>query len=327
MTLLTSARPAVVLAAGLFLVLTGCGKAEPTKADDTKPADLKGTSLTPPPGPTPGEPVGTPPTPPTPPAPTGPVVLHPQDQAQEAATKFIADLRAAVEKPGPFPADLLTRLSPAFLKTIGKPTLSPDDKQRGYSTEAAGAWLQRAGGALAGIGLPTGYGSPTAAVFVGSFNNGGGRFLLRLVQADGAWKVDWFGLGTAKTTDGKAAATDGPFQEFAAQAFLDALTGGAQSREDRALLLGAILSPKAREVWAAPFSQDKEQGYEFSKSKLVELADKLGGGVGAYAVTPVGPDQFKVELTKGGMTTVRTLKLVKGPGPGEWQVDEFALPQ
>lgn len=306
---------AVVAAVGLVLALAGCGgKPEPSKPADSKPADSKGNTPTPPAG---GQPAGghsgT----------SGPAMLGPSDPAQKAAEQFVTDLRAAADKPGPLPAELVNRLSPAFQKVIGKPLLTDADKQRGYSTDAAGEWLRRAARPLTGIGLPTGYGSPAVAVFVGSFGNGTGRLLLRMVPGDGGWKVDWFGLGTAKAVELKPTSPDGPYQDFAAQAFLDALTGTATSQDDRALLLGAACSPKLRQAWAEPFNQDKARGYDFNQKKLALEAEKRGGGVTAYTLTPTGGDLFKVEFTKGKDTKAYTLNLTKGTGPGEWLVDEF----
>jgi hypothetical protein len=300
------------LAAGALAALIGCGKGTPTKPDD-KPAGDKGG---PPSSGTPSQP-GTAPS-----AGAGPAVLRPNDPAQEAVTRFVTDLRAAAEKTDPFPPAVMDRVSPAFLKVIGKPVRTDADKQRGYSASEAEAWLRRAGVALNGIGLPTGYGSPAAAVFVGSFGNGVGRVLIRTVPADGGWKVDWFQLGTAKTDDWKPATGDAPFQDFAVQAFADALTGNATSKGDRELLLGAVLSPKLRHEWAEPFAQDKERGYDYNATKLGELIDKLGGGATAYTRAPAGADRFKLELTKGGKPEAHTLKLVKGAA-GDWQVDEF----
>jgi hypothetical protein len=301
---------AVNVVTGLALALAGCGgKPEPSKPADTKPADGKGNTPTSPSGGHPGT--------------SGPAMLGPSDPAQKAAEQFVTDLRAAADKPGPVAAELVNRLSPAFRKVIGKPILTDADKQRGYSTDAAGAWLRRAAGPLTGIGLPTGYGSPAVAVFVGSFGNGTGRLLLRMVPGDGGWKVDWFSLGTAKAVELKPTSPDGPYQDFAAQAFLDALTGTATSKDDRALLLGAAISPKLRQAWAQPFDQDKARGYDFSQTKLAIEAEKLGGGVTAYALTPTGGDLFKAELTKGKDTKAYTLNLTKGTGPGEWLVDEF----
>ena len=309
-------RPvAVVAVAGLALALAGCGgKPEPSKPADTKPADSKGNSPTPPAGGQPaGGQTGT----------AGPAMLGPSDPAQKAAEQFVTDLRAAADKPGPIPAELVNRLSPAFRKVIGKPLLTDADKQRGYSTDAAGAWLRRAAGPLTGIGLPTGYGSPAVAVFVGSFGNGTGRLLLRMVPGEGGWKVDWFSLGTAKAVELKPTSPDGPYQDFAAQAFLDALTGTATSKDDRALLLGAVCSPRLRQAWAQPFDQDKARGYDFSQTKLAIEAERLGGGTTAYTLTPTGGDLFKAELTKGKDTKAYTLTLTKDTGPGEWLVDEF----
>src|SRR5689334_22062655 len=103
-------RSTTAVVAGLVLALAGCGKAGPTKPAD----DKSGT-------PTPGTPTPAPGTNPPTPAPAGPVVLRPQDPAQQAAEKFVAELRSASETPT-LPPDLLARASPAFLKVIGKPT-------------------------------------------------------------------------------------------------------------------------------------------------------------------------------------------------------------
>src|SRR5262249_20633809 len=149
------------LAACGLLALTGCGTSVPSKPADTKGSAAATGASAPQTG---GSPVA-----PNAPAPS---LLTPQDPIQQAAEKFIADLRAAAEKSDPVPPALMGRVSPAFRKAVGKPVLSESDKARGYSADAAQAWLRRAAGSLNGIGLPTGYGSPVAAVFVGSFGNG-----------------------------------------------------------------------------------------------------------------------------------------------------------
>jgi len=300
-------RPAVLLAGLVFAFAAGCGKSDPAKLTE-KPADSKPVAPTPTPdGPPPV--VSVPPTP-----------VDPKGPAQTAAETFVKELRDQTVA--------VARLSPAFLKVIGKPLLSDSDKAAGASAGEAQAWLRRAGAIPTGVGLPNGSATPAAAVFTASFTGAtvaDGRVLLRLVPADGGWKVDWFQLGTAKTAEPpKATAPDEPFQEFAAQAFLDALTAGpVVVKDDRVRLLGALLAPPLRAAWADPFGGDKDRGYDYSPTKLGAKADELGTGVTAVARTRTGPDAYRVELAKGGAATAYTLKLVRGAAAGEWLVGEF----
>jgi len=224
---------------------------------------------------------------------------------------------------GAFPQDLMDRVSPSFLKVIGKPVLTEADKKASFSVDAAQAWLRRAGTAMNGVGLPRGHGSPSAAVFVGSGIAGGpDRFLLRVVQEQGGWKVAWFELGAVKTAEGKTTGPDGPFQDFAVLAFLDAITANTGSKDDRALLLGGLLSAKLKNSWAEPFQQDKDRGYDFSAVKLGMKADEFGAGITGFTRTADG-EAYKIELMKGQTNTAYTLKLTKGASEGEWLVDEF----
>jgi hypothetical protein len=310
-----------VLLAGLILTFAGCGKTEPTPQGGQS-ADPKGSN----PSGTAAEATTSQPGSPTSSATLIPALLPPQDPIQKSAEAFISDLMTAAANPGPFPADLLNRVSPTFLKVIGKPILSPAATAKGYSPEAAEGWLRRAGAGLAGLSPPTGYGSSTGAVFVGSVHNGAGRFLLRMSPEEGGWKVAWFQLGSAKTGESpKPSSPFEPFEDFAALAFLDSITGvAALPKDERMLLLGAILSPKLRAEWGEPFEQDKSRGYDFSPSNLGRVADAFSDPNGSYSRTLTGPvGEFKVELTKGGSVKAWTLKLVKGQTPGEWLVDEF----
>jgi hypothetical protein len=321
MNLHLSTRLATVLVVGWIMSFAGCGKPSPkpeTKPDTSKPADIRGTStpVVPGPGSTSAVPVSVP---------AAPAVLPAQGPIQDAADRFLKDLRAAATSPGPFPAAVLGRVSPVFLKVIGKPVLATEDAARGYSPSAAEAWLRRAGGSLGAIG--SGYGSSAGAVFVGTANNGAGHFLLRLVPAGSGWQVGWLQLGTAKANDPqKAASADEPFQDFAAQIFLDAITGtAAGSTDDRIALLGAILTPKLRAAFGAdPFAQDKERGYDYSPAKLAPVPEGLTDPNGPYTRTLTGPGEFKIELTKGGVKKAWSLKLIKGTEPTEWFIDEFA---
>ena len=309
----------LVLAALLF-ALAGCGKAEPTKLVEPKHGDKNDTAGTPTPLGT-NTPIGVTPMPPTP---LGPSLLEPNDPVQQLAERFIADLRIASDSPdpGPLPAELLKRISPAFLKVIGKPLLTPADKLAGYNPETASAWLRRLGTRLVGIAPPMGFGSPSMAVLVGSYGNGSGRILIRMVFAEG-WKVDGISLGTIPAPTPKATSTEGAYQDFAVLSFLDALTGNATPKDDRVALLGGVFSTKLKNAWAEPFNQDKDRGYDYSATKIGLKLDELGAGVTGFTRSPIDGESFKVELAKGEAKAAYTLKLVKGATPGEWFVEEF----
>ncbi|HXD86278.1 MAG TPA: hypothetical protein VN641_07280 [Urbifossiella sp.] len=299
-----------------ILALCGCGSTAPTPTQAPE-AKASGQEL-----PEKQMPKASPTELPLLPEMPGPALLGPTDPVQKLAEEFIADLRGFAEKPGNISDELRQRLDASFLQIIGKPLLTDADKKLGYSLEAASAWLRRAGMQLTGIGLPTGYGSPVAAAFTGTFGNGAGRFLIRFNLASGS-KVDWFSLGTIKTPLLMPTSSDAAFLDFAGLAFLDALTSTAMSKDDRLLLFGGILTPKLKQSWAPPSEQDKSQGYGFNPAQLGMKLDELGKGVTAFAIAPAGNNAYKVELTKGSEKKAYTLKLVKGSTPGAWLVEEF----
>ncbi len=310
---------AAIVGLALLAVLTGavagCGRSEPRS--EPKAPENKGQ-----PGQTPAQP-GT-----TPSTPTGTGPIGPIDPRQVAAEGFIRDLRAAAN-PGPVPPPIVERLSPSFLKVIGKPALTAAAKAAGYSSDAAADWLGKAGRGLASVGIPTGNAGAGAAVFIGSFNNdkvADGRVLIRLAQVDGNWKVNWFQPGSVKETSPlKPANPDEAFQDFACQAFLDAITAGnTLPTEDRVPLLAGVLSPRLKQAVAEPFSQDRERGYDYNPARLAQRCDDWGRGATAYNRTRTGPGQYRVEITREGKPQAYSLKLVKGPGAGDWLVDEFA---
>jgi hypothetical protein len=300
----------------LALIVAGCGKA----AEPTKPAPAPENKQDPTPAP-PGK--GDSPNTSVPLAPTqpGPTLLGPDDPAQSLAVRFIADLRLASDK-SELPPELLSRLSPAFLKIIGKPLNTEADKKAGYGTSAASHWLRTLGTRLEGIGLPQGYGSPSAAVLFGKIGNGSGRLLVRMTFAEG-WKVDWISLGTLPAPDLKPASTESSYQDFAVLAFLDALTATSLPRDDRARLLAGIASAKLKTAWAEPFDSDKGLGQDYNLGKLGLKIDELGNGITGFTRTPAEADSYKIELMKGDAKTSYALKLVKAAAPGEWLVDEF----
>jgi hypothetical protein len=300
----------------MLVAAIGCSKApEPPKKDEPKGKTESGSGPAPAPKPEPGHGPTSPSAPP-------PKILEPSDPIQQIAERFITDLRAAAEKPEPIPADVLGRLSPNFLKIIGRPMLSAEDKKLGYSPGAASAWLKNMGVKLVGIGLPTGYGSPTVAVLTGSFGNGSGRFLMRLTFHEG-WKVDWLCLGVHPATMPKPTSPEGPYQDFAVVAFLDAITSTSTGKDERIRLLGGLLTTKMKNALAEPFDGDKARGEDYNPSKLGLWMDDRAKGVTGISWSSAGPDAFKVELPLSGERPAYTLKLVKGAAPGEWLVDEF----
>lgn len=281
-------RPAVLIAA--VFAVAGCGQ---TPAPSTK--DDKGG-----PGPTP-----------PPNVPSGPVD---KDAASSvAAAKFVGDLLNTAANPN--------TLSPAFLKAVGKPVLSAEDKAKGYSPAAAQGWLNRAGAALTQIGPPTGFTAASSAVFTGP--NGTGRYLVRMTQADGSWKVDWFGLGTAKANDvEKPKTADEAFQDFAVLGYLDAITSAALPLEDRVPAAAALLSAKYRAERVGPLADDPDQGFDYNRGKLGNILDGLGKGATAVSRTRTAADAFRVEITKDGAARTFAVKLVRD-GTGGWVIDEF----
>lgn len=283
-------RPAAVLAAAL--ALAGCGKPPAPPSD----------------GPGKGGPGAPPAVPTTPAAPT--------DASSVAVERFVADLLQNKADPN--------KLSTPFLKVVGLPVLSPEDKARGYSPTAAQAWLNRTGtelGKLGPLGLPAGTTAGPAAVFVSPV--GAGRYSVRVVQDGGAWKVDWFGTGTVKANEvEKPKTSDEAFQDFAVLAFLDAVTGTAQPRDDRVPLAAAVLSANYRKAQYGPLAGDPEQGFDYNPGKLGGVMDGLGQGATAVSRTRTGADTFRAEITKGADTVRYAVKLVPAPGGG-WVIDDF----
>jgi len=282
-------RPAVLLAAAM--ALAGCGQPPaPTNKDD------KG-------GPVPAA---------APPAsiPSGPVA--PTDASSVAAEKLVGDLRNTAADPN--------KLSPAFLKAVGLPALSAEDKAKGYNPAAAQAWLNRAGAALTQIGPPAGFTAANSAVFTGP--NGAGRYLVRMSQADGSWKLDWFGLGTVAANEVDQPKTaDEAFQDFAVLGFLDAATSTALPREDRVPLAAALLSTNYRTTQYKAHPGDADQGLDYNRATLGNSLDGIGQGATAVRRTRTGADAFRVEITRGGAARTFAVKLVRDPAGG-WAIDD-----
>jgi hypothetical protein len=280
----------------LAVTLVGCADTPaPTKS---KPVDGAGSGATPV----------------NPALSTGPVGPA-DDTTTRAATDFLRAVGSGAATP--------TALSTAFLKVVGKPLVFETDVAKGYSTDAAQTWLRPFSGLT--FGLPTGTAGGGAAVLSGSFqgDNRNGRYLVRLVQ-DGGWKVDWFQLSSVKpSTTTPTAGPDGPYQDFAAQAFLDLLADkNALDIKQRATLLAHLLTPELRKNWAAPFSADTKDGYDFSRGQM-ELKFAEIGAVESYTLGAISDATAKGELTKAVGKKAITLKLTRGT-PGQWLVSEFS---
>ena len=249
----------------------------------------------------------------TPSAPSGPA----DDATTKAASDFLQTVGAG--------SVTTASLSPNFLKVIGKPVAFESDIAKGYSADAAEKWLRTVGGGLT-YGLPSGSAGGGAAVLSGSFQGPTrtGRYLIRLVQ-EGGWKVDWFQLSSARSAASPTpTGPEGPYQHFAATAFLDLLADkDAMAKSDRVPLLANLLSPELRKAWAAPFGSDTKGGYDYSPSQI-DLKFSEIGAVDTYAAAGIGADlTIKGELTKTGGKKPFTLKLSKGTSPGQWLVSEF----
>lgn len=282
-------RPAVLLAA--VFAVAGCGQPPAPSAKDDKGG----------PGPAVAPPANIP---------SGPVA--PNADSSVAAGKFVGDLLSTSADPN--------KLSPAFLKVVGKPVLSADDKAKGYNPSTAQGWLNRVGAALTQIGPPAGFTAANSAVFTGP--NGGGRYLVRMTQADGSWKVDYFSLGTATENKVETPKTaDEAFQDFAVLGFLHAATSTALPREDRVPLAAALLSAKFRADRVGPVADDADQGFDYNRGKLGNILDGLGQGATALSRTRTGADTFRAEITRGGAAKAYTVKLVRDPAGG-WLIDD-----
>ncbi len=312
------------LAAALFAVcvglatLPGCGGPAPkTETNDEKKEEPK-----------PGDPNPTPiPTPnPGPDAPPPKSTLGPvEPAADQAATAFLSTLIHGTAK-----AD---SLSAAFLKSVGKPLVLPSEKTAGVSADAATNWLRKVGEGVS-FGLALKREQAGDVVYIrGSFSSPRlgatpgqtGSYSLRMVKEGGAWKVDWLSLSSVDTSVTTSTPTpEGAAQGFAVGAFVESVADlNGMPKDERAAVIAAALAPTLRTAWAAPFDQDKAQGYDYNPGKIGTEAVKIGGGTTAFTAARVGDlPEFKVERTKLTGKKTYVVKLVKGTGPNEWLVSE-----
>ena len=317
------------LAVALFAVclglaaLPGCDKPAPqadkkdNKKDEPKP-----------------EP-GTNPTPPTPPAPgpEGPpksTLGEVEPPANKAAEDFISAMNQGAAK-----ADAL---SAAFVKAVGKPLVFPSDKEKGFSADAATSWLRKVGDGVS-INLPLFRKQAGDLVYIRGSISGPrlgkeagktGSYCLRLLKEAGAWKVDWLSLSSVdEVAPAPLSTPEAAAQGFAVAAFAETVADlNGMPKDERAPVIAAALAPALRAAWAAPFDQDKAQGYDYSPGKLGTEATRIGGGTTAFTATRVGDlPEFKVELTKPAGKKTYVVKLVKGAGPNEWLIADVTEAQ
>jgi hypothetical protein len=317
----------MALAAGFALALGGCsGTNKPTgdKKDDKKTDPTLSINPSTTPGTTPSV---TPPV--DPPKPPERIDFNsPIYKEAETFLKALMDGTARYD-----------RLTTGFVKAIGLPAELPADKAKGFSADTAEGWLKRAGQAAVARG---GFFPPIqsrqigdVALFRGPFNaKDTGGYALRLVMEAGSWKVDWFSMTSVSPMEivgGDLVGDNGDnlCQQFAATAVTGLLFDkDTVSRGDRALVLATGLTPTLKKKWAEPLDSDKGQGFDYNPGLLGSKASEFATGVEKVSVARPGADpNFRVEVTKaGGAKAAYLLKLVKGPGPGQWLVDDV-VPQ
>ncbi|WP_439625842.1 hypothetical protein [Gemmata sp.] len=301
-----SFRPlaALALAAGLCLALPACNKKKPG-TDRAEQKDKKD-------GTTPNPVANTNPAPEV----KAPERVDTKAGVGKDAVDFLTAVGAGTAKAG--------QLSSGFVKLVGLPVEFESDKAKGFSGDAAEAWLRRVGSKLTGMGpMSESSQAGDVAVFRGNFT--GGAYFLRMVREGGAWRADWLSLSSVPATGPAAAGGADPLlQAFAATAVAAAMCDrDALSPEQRTATVAAGLTPALRASLAPPFDGDKAHGFDHSPAQLGLKLSAIGGGAEAVSVTPAG-DGFKVEVTKaGGAKAAYLLKLAKGPTAGQWLVESI----
>jgi len=290
---------ALLLAAGVFLALTGCGGGKPAPDGKDKKDDPRPAVGTPSGDPGPKPPAGTP---------AQPAKLDVNSGLGKEAFDFLQAVREGKAR-----AD---QLSTPFAKAVGLPVVFDSDKPKGYSASSAEDWLKR-------VGASTGFSPPLtatqvgdAALFRGVLVGKPGNYSLRMVKEGGAWKVDWLSASTVEVK--KPLPGGGPgdavLREFAAAAVVEAVCDqDAMPAAQRAAVVAAGLTPALRAEWAPPFGSDTAAGYDYSPSKLGFKVGDLGGKAESVAYTPQGDGTYLAEVTRaGGGKAAYAVKLAAG---------------
>ncbi|QDU19105.1 hypothetical protein [Urbifossiella limnaea] len=294
-------KPAAVLCVAYSLVVAGCrdaGKDQPTAQP---PAPSVGPD---------GQPFAA-----TAPADSG-------SPAHAAAQQFVTDLRGSA-------ATDPNRVSARFLKVIGKPLgTSPEDQAKKFSGAAAGQWLKRVAAAMgsdARVSPAAGAAREGSAVFVGSFESGAvpkGRYLIRLVEDGGAWKLDWFQVSAAEA---RVPTTPiDPFVDFAVLSLGDVLAAGPMTADDRAPLGAALFTPAVMAGWEVSQPEDAA-GYDYQRGALAAKLDAVAAGKAEwYFRSSASVAAYKIQFGVGAEAMVFVdFALVRGDGPNHWRVDQF----
>ncbi|MFO0796268.1 MAG: hypothetical protein U0804_02260 [Gemmataceae bacterium] len=296
-------KPAAVLCVAYSLVVPGCRDAGPEK--DQPPAPLPGPTV----GPD-GQPFAA-----TAPADVG-------SPAHAAAQQFLTDVRgsAAIDT---------NRLSARFLKVIGKPVgASPEDQARKASAAEAARWLNRAGesmGSDARVSPAAGTVREGAAVFVGTFTSTAvpkGRYLVRLVDDGGAWKLDWLHVSAAEAR--VPTTMIDPFVDFAVLSLGDLIAAGPMKPDDRAPLAAALFTPAV--LTSLDVSQPEDAaGYDYQRGALAAKLDAVASGKAEwYFRSSASITAYKIQFGVGAEAKVFVdFTLVRGDGPNHWRIDQF----
>ncbi len=300
---------AIALTLGLFLTLPGCAP-KPVDKGEKKDKDKKDNANP--------NPIANP-NPNTTPETKTPEKIDTKAGVGKDAVDFLSAVGAGTAK--------ASQLSAGFVKLIGLPVELDSDKAKGYSGDAAEAWMRTIGAKFSGMGpMSESSQAGDVAVFRGSFT--GGTYYLRMVREGDAWKADWlsmssifvetFSVGTA----GPASA-DSLLQGFAAAAVMSTICDkDAMPQEQRTAVIAAGFSPALRKSLAPPFDGDKDKGYDYSPGQLGLKLGEIGGKAEALVLSTAADGSIKVEITKaGGAKSAYAVKLVKGASLGQWLVE------
>jgi len=308
---------AFVLATGLFIAVSGCGGNKPPSENkvDKKTENSSNTN------PTLNINANSNPTDPSSKSvslPTPVEKINLDVGVGKEAIDFLTSLKNGVVR-----AD---QLSSGFVKAIGLPAVFPADKAKGYSADAAESLLKRT---LAphGLGLLSESKQVGNVALFRSGIVGEGFICLRMIHEGGAWKVDWLSLSSATIKGGQLNTSNAETvcQEFTMGAVIGLLTDkAALTKEDRAMLLAVGLTPALKKKWVEPLDSDKAEGFDYNRGSLAQKTLEFGAGVESFSFTQQGnAPLYRVELTRNsGTKAVYLVKLINGPGPGQWLVDD-----
>lgn len=304
---------AIAMTVGLFLTLPGCAP-KPADKGEKKDKDKKDNANP--------NPIANPnPNPNATPETKTPEKIDTKSGVGKDAVDFLSAVGAGTAK--------ASQLSAGFVKLIGLPIVFDSDKAKGYSGDAAEAWMRTIGAKFSGMGpMSESSQAGDVAVFRGSFT--GGTYYLRMVREGSAWKADWLSMsstfvGTFSVGTAGPASADNLLQGFAAAAIVSAICDkDAMPQEQRTAVIAAGLTPALRKSLAPPFDGDKDKGYDYSPGQLGLKLGEIGGKAEALVLSTAADGAIKVEITKaGGAKSVYAVKLVKGTSLGQWLVESI----